>query len=281
MPTTRDGDVELWYDTSGDGPATLVLTGGFGLLDAQFAEIRPLLVERYRVLDWHYRGSGRSTRDVPLGFDRWVDDLELVLDAAGVGPGEAVLWGTSTGSPLTIAHAARYPERVAGIAVHPFVDGRGAGRVFEGFRVVGESFGHEALALLTAWIGCAGSAAMTPEMLRLAAFEAEAFARVFEPKRLGELLAVLADVDVTSELAALASRELPVLLLIGDSGRMGLETSGTRRAVERVRDLVPAAELAVVADAGGTYCMIERPRAALDALLPWLERVAGSAGRSE
>jgi pimeloyl-ACP methyl ester carboxylesterase len=269
MPTVTDGPVELWFEASGEGPP-LVLTGGFGLLEEQFHAVRPHLVDRFRVIDWNYRGSGRSTRDCEIGFDRWVEDLDLVMDAAQVDTNEAILWGTSTGSPIALAYASRHPERVRAIAVHPFVDARGGRRVFEGFRAVGESFGYEALALLTAWIGCSGEAAMETDMLELALFEAAAFERMISLDRLGEILGVLGEVDLGDELAAWTRLEVPTLVLIGETGRMGIETKGTRKATDAFRELVPHAELATVPAGGGTYCMIEQPTATANALTSWI-----------
>lgn len=273
MTVVRDGSTEIWFETAGEGPP-LVLSGGFGLLEEQFHAVRPHLVDRFQVIDWNYRGSGRSTRDCEIGFDRWVEDLHLVLDAAEVGDNEAILWGTSTGSPLTLAYAARHPERVRALVVHPFVDGRGGRRVFDGFQAVGENLGYEALALLTAWIGCAGEAAMRPEMLELAQFEAAAFERMISLDRLGEILEILGEVDLGEELAAWASRKVPTLVLIGETGRMGIETRGTRRATDSFCDLVPHSELATIPAGGGTYCMIEQPEACADALTSWVSTLA-------
>lgn len=57
------------------------------------------------------RGCGLSDRDVPeLSFDSWVDDLEAVVDAAGID--RFALFGMSQGGAVAIAYAARHPERV-------------------------------------------------------------------------------------------------------------------------------------------------------------------------
>jgi pimeloyl-ACP methyl ester carboxylesterase len=274
--TARDGDIELWYEVQGSNGLPLVLTGGFGLLDEQFHAVRPYLLEHFQVIDWHYRGSGNSTRDCSIGFDRWVEDLEVVLASIGVGEASpaALLWGTSTGSPITLAYAARYPERVQGVAVHPFLAGAAGRRVMDGFRAVGEGFGYEALALLTAWIGCAGEVAMEPGMLELARFEAAVFRRKIDLSRLGEILDELVAVDVTDAVSTLADREMPMLVLIGQSGRMGIDTKGAARAVEQFQALVPAAELSVIPAGGGTYCMIEQPEKSARALIDWVDRLA-------
>jgi pimeloyl-ACP methyl ester carboxylesterase/DNA-binding winged helix-turn-helix (wHTH) protein len=59
------------------------------------------------------RGCGLSDWDVPdFGFDAWVDDLELVVDAAGIEAPFPVL-GLSQGGAVAIAYAVRHPERVS------------------------------------------------------------------------------------------------------------------------------------------------------------------------
>jgi pimeloyl-ACP methyl ester carboxylesterase len=135
----------------------LVLTGGFGLLHNQWDLVRELLTARYQVIDWNYRGAGRSDRAWPGGRfsqDTWVDDLEIVLNELNID--SAVLWGTSTGSPLSIRYTAKYPHRVRALVTYSmFKADAGFRNAFEGFRLIGETFGYDALACLTSWIGCA------------------------------------------------------------------------------------------------------------------------------
>ena len=66
MPYAHDDGVELWYDVNGNGTGEpLVLSGGFGLLQDQFAKIRDLLTPHLQVIDWNYRGAGQSDRSWP------------------------------------------------------------------------------------------------------------------------------------------------------------------------------------------------------------------------
>ncbi len=58
------------------------------------------------------RGCGMSDWDVQrFEFDDWVDDLELVVDAAGLD--RFPLLGVSQGAAVAVAFAARHPERVS------------------------------------------------------------------------------------------------------------------------------------------------------------------------
>jgi len=155
MPYANDNGVVLWYDANGTGEP-LVMTGGFGLLHDQFTKIRPLLTPPLQVINWHYRGAGQSDRawpgDYPL--DRWVDDLAVVLDHAGLD--RAHLWETSTGAPLSARFAARYKPRVKSIITYPRISSSPEGRrMFQLFQEITETFGYEALGRLTQWICCA------------------------------------------------------------------------------------------------------------------------------
>ncbi len=264
MAFATDGPVELWYETRGTGPA-LVLTGGFGLLDDQFHAVTDQLAERYTVVNWHYRGSGKSTRTGPDGtwsLNRWADDLDLVLSDAGID--QAVFWGTSTGSPITARHVARHPDRARGMVIHPFIRTDGGGsRVFHGFTTIAETFGYDALALFSAWIGCAGENDLEPAMLELARFEIESFKRNFDVAELGAILAALDGIDISHDLSQMS---IPVMALLGATGRMGAERRGTSRSIDEFRQLVPHGIVELVPEGGGTYCMIEQPAATVAAL---------------
>ena len=75
----------------------------------------PMLTElstRFRLLRYDQRGCGLSDADpADISFERWVADLEAVVDAAGFD--RFALVGPSQGSAIAIAYAARHPERVS------------------------------------------------------------------------------------------------------------------------------------------------------------------------
>ena len=269
MPTINDNGTDIWYEVTGSGPP-LVMTGGFGLLDNQWDFVRDILVQRFQLIDWNYRGAGRSDRAWPGGrYDQetWVDDLEIVLDKLNID--DAVLWGTSTGSPISIRYSAKYPSRVRALITYPmFKADAGFRQAFDGFRMVGETFGYDALACLTSWIGCAEGNVFKARQGEIARWESECFARNFSLETLAETMRIVATNDFTSDVSKI---KCPTLLLIGESGHLGYGEAGTKALADEFLALAPNASLALIPDGGGTYCMIEEPEKTAQAVTKFID----------
>ena len=117
---TRDG-VRLAYATMGKG-APLVRAAHF-LTNVEFdlksPVWRPWLTELSRgiqLVRYDGRGCGLSEAEVtPPSMESWVADLESVVDAAKLD--RFALFGCSQGCAVSIAYAARHPERVACLVV--------------------------------------------------------------------------------------------------------------------------------------------------------------------
>ena len=113
--TTPDG-VRLAFAKHGSGPP-LVKAANW-LTHLEFDWESPVwrhwlvaLGKRHTVVRYDERGCGLSDRDVPVpDLERWVADLETVVDAAGVD--RFALLGISQGAPVAIAYAARHPGKV-------------------------------------------------------------------------------------------------------------------------------------------------------------------------
>lgn len=85
------------------------------------------LARDHRLVRYDERGCGLSDWEVPdFCFDAWVDDLTLVVHAAGVGPEPFALLGISQGAAVAIAYAVRHPERVSRLVL---VGGYARGRL--------------------------------------------------------------------------------------------------------------------------------------------------------
>lgn len=108
--------VRIAYATSGQGSALVKAANWFSHLDHDWNS--PLwarwideLSARHRLVRYDERGCGMSDWDVgDFGYDTWVEDLELVVDAAGLGAFD--LLGLSQGGAVAVGFAARHPELV-------------------------------------------------------------------------------------------------------------------------------------------------------------------------
>jgi pimeloyl-ACP methyl ester carboxylesterase/DNA-binding SARP family transcriptional activator len=105
----------LAYSVTGSGPPLVKAANWLNHLEADLHSplwkhwIRALIAIRSV---WRYdeRGNGLSDWHAPLNFEAFVDDLESVVDAAGLDRFD--LLGISQGAAVAIAYAVRHPERV-------------------------------------------------------------------------------------------------------------------------------------------------------------------------
>jgi pimeloyl-ACP methyl ester carboxylesterase len=117
---SQDG-LRIAFATMGGGPP-LVRAAHF-LTHLEFDLDSPVWVPWLAELSRHQtlirydaRGCGLSDPDpVPRALESWVADLEAVVDAAGLK--RFALFGCSQGCAISIAYAARHPERVSCLVV--------------------------------------------------------------------------------------------------------------------------------------------------------------------
>ena len=77
----------------------------------------PELAKDHTFIRYDQRGNGLSDWEVEdISFDSWVDDLEVVVEAAGLD--KFALIGMSQGCAVSIAYAVRHPERVTHLVLH-------------------------------------------------------------------------------------------------------------------------------------------------------------------
>jgi pimeloyl-ACP methyl ester carboxylesterase len=114
--TASDG-VRLAYATMGSGPPVVRVGLWFTHLEFELthparARLLEQLARTRTVVRYDMRGTGLSDRNVAdISFERIVDDLGSVVDAAGLE--RFPLLGVSQGSAVGVAYAARHPERVS------------------------------------------------------------------------------------------------------------------------------------------------------------------------
>jgi len=106
--------------STGNASITVVCIHGIltdSLASYYFTLAKPLADAGADVFMYDLRGHGRSERPpTGYGLDEFVADLSALLDEVGIS-GPVYLVGNSFGGTVAFSFAARYPDRVAGIAM--------------------------------------------------------------------------------------------------------------------------------------------------------------------
>jgi 3-oxoadipate enol-lactonase len=115
MPLARNGSVELYWESSGHGPAVLLIAGQGMTLQGWWATV-PVLMRTFRVIVFDNRDTGRSSRMMfPYTVAQMAEDAVAVLDSAG--ESRAHVYGLSLGGSVAQEIALRHPERVHGLVL--------------------------------------------------------------------------------------------------------------------------------------------------------------------
>ena len=113
MPSTGTaGGLHYEIHDGPKGAETVVLSAGLGGSGAFFAPQMEALTERFRVVLYDQRGTGRSARTLtqPHSVEAMADDIVMVMDAIGLPQAHVV--GHAAGALAGLALALRYPERI-------------------------------------------------------------------------------------------------------------------------------------------------------------------------
>ena len=108
--------IQIGYDILGKAGHPIVLIHGLGLDRMIWLEMAEQYLQDHRVLLMDIRGHGES--DAPEGIytmSLLADDLAALLEILGIG--KAVVCGHSMGGYITLAFAAQYPDRIAGLGL--------------------------------------------------------------------------------------------------------------------------------------------------------------------
>ena len=277
MPQAIVDGHEIWYEVSGSGEP-IALIGGFALQHDQFEFCTDALTGAgYQTINWDHRGAGRSQRRLKQAavLDDWVDDLCGVLDAAGVE--RTSIWATSTGSPIGIRFAARYPERTRALITYPwFQASRYWQDLFAAVEGVCRMFGPKALARIFAGSVLPPALQYTQDQIAYEKWSGVKYEQNLDLENLGGILSALSNFDLTEDVTSL---QCPVFLLLGnDSALNEMESKQAASYDTLVGDfleLQPVAEVGTVVGAGSTYCMITKPAETVAILEGYLRGLKG------
>ena len=253
----------LYYEEHGPAGATpMILSSGLGGSGHYWRPNLAAFAERYRVILYDHRGTGRSDRALPatISVDDLADDILAVMD--GLGIARAIVMGHAAGGAAGLALALKAPDRLHRLIV---VNGFARPdphllRCFEARLALLRDSGPEAylraqpIFLYPANWSSEHSAALDAELPdQLAGFPGVATAE----KR----IAALAAFDITDRLGEIAA---PVLVVAAKDDMLV-----PCRAGEALADCLPNAGLGMP-DFGGHACNVTYPHNFNAFILAWL-----------
>lgn len=114
MPFASLPDIELYYESHGEGPVVTFLHGAGGNHISWWQQV-PHFSRKYRCLTIDHRGFGRSVDVERRGSTRYVEDLLGLLDQLEVE--RTALVAQSMGGLAALGLAVRHPERVTALVM--------------------------------------------------------------------------------------------------------------------------------------------------------------------
>jgi 3-oxoadipate enol-lactonase len=113
LTSTRPGDIELYYEIHGEGPAVVFAHGAGGTHMSWWQQV-PAISQHYKCITIDQRTFGFS-RDIKNGPGRkaFVGDLKGLLDQLGIR--KTALVGQSMGGTTVLGFTSAYPDRVSAL----------------------------------------------------------------------------------------------------------------------------------------------------------------------
>jgi pimeloyl-ACP methyl ester carboxylesterase len=115
MPHADLGDVQIYYEEAGSGPAYIYCHGLGGNCAGFVAEELPFWSQHFRTVAWDNRGLGRSSQASKYNAPLYAEDLARLMDHLRIE--RALIHGVSWGGVLVQQFVLDYPERCAGIVL--------------------------------------------------------------------------------------------------------------------------------------------------------------------
>lgn len=111
MPYADVNELKLYYETSGEGPRLLYISGTGGDLRRTPSVFDSPLIDHFQILAYDQRGLGRTTAlDKPCTMADYANDAAGLLDA--VGWDSCLVMGVSFGGMVAQEFAIRHSQRV-------------------------------------------------------------------------------------------------------------------------------------------------------------------------
>jgi len=115
MPTVKVGDINIYYESHGDGEPLLMIQG-YGQYSGHWAALISPFLKKYRVIIFDNRGTGRSDKpEMPYTMKVLAADARGLLDATGIV--RAHVLSVSMGGMIAQEFALNYPEKVISLVL--------------------------------------------------------------------------------------------------------------------------------------------------------------------
>lgn len=112
---SKDG-TEIAYETSGTGPAVILVEGALGHRSFGFSShLAELLAPTFTVYTYDRRGRGDSGNSRPYAVESEIEDIEALIEKAG---GAAFVYGISSGACLALEAAMRLGAKIRKLALY-------------------------------------------------------------------------------------------------------------------------------------------------------------------
>jgi pimeloyl-ACP methyl ester carboxylesterase len=131
---SNDG-TEIAYQTSGQGPAVLLVDGALCYQSfGPMTDLASLLRPHFTVYTYDRRGRGGSGDTRPYAVKREVEDIDALIHAAG---GSAFVFGTSSGACLALEAAIALGQKVRKLAMYepPYQSGEDARQAWRDYLI--------------------------------------------------------------------------------------------------------------------------------------------------
>jgi pimeloyl-ACP methyl ester carboxylesterase len=113
--TSKDG-VQIAYESTGSGPAVILVDGAMGYRALGFGQgLSQLLAPHFTVYTYDRRGRGESTDSKTFAVEREVEDIDALIGQAG---GSAFVYGISSGACLAFEAALRLNGKIKKLALY-------------------------------------------------------------------------------------------------------------------------------------------------------------------
>lgn len=247
MPTIRLNDIDVYYESTGQGEP-LLLIHGLGSSTRNWELQVSYFSQNYRVITYDLRGHGRTSKPPgPYGIGLFAEDTAMLMRRLGIAPAHVA--GISMGGMVAFELAVRFPDLLRSLTIvnsYPEMRVETAREHFEKWQrlLILELLGVRKMGQVLS-----KRLFIKPEQVELRRKFVEHWAGNDKGSYLESLRAIFGwDVE-----ARLGEIRCPVLVIASDGDYLPLQEK--RKYVTRI----PAARLAVIEDARHAVC-VEKPQ---------------------